>query len=117
MSDINAYEACFGQSHASVTTIVTSGTPPTDDGVAEVESDAEVVLGMAPKLGQLRIYEAGNDFTDVNNQWVRIIQDAPPVVSDSWGNCEAEIGTTEIQKSIFFWQHCAPGQIFRHFQR
>lgn len=97
MSDINAYEACFGQSLASVTTIVASGTPPTDDGVAEVEFDAEVVLGIAPKLGQLRIYEAGNDFTDVNNEWARIIQDAPPVVSDSWGNCEAEIGTTEIQ--------------------
>ncbi len=111
MSDINAYEACFGQSRASITTIVASGTPPTDDGVAEVEFDAEVVLGLAPKLGQLRVYEAGNDFTDVNNEWARIIQDAPPVVSDSWGNCEADIGTTEIQaESTYFLAALAQGQ-------
>src|SRR5579863_3556150 len=110
-SDVNAYEACFGQSRASITTIVASGTPPTDSGVAEVEFDAEVVLGLAPKLGQLRVYEAGNDFSDVNNEWARIIQDAPPVVSDSWGNCEADIGTTEIQaESTYFLAALAQGQ-------
>src|SRR5579872_27460 len=111
MGDISAYEACFGQSRASITTIVASGTPPTDSGVAEVEFDADVVLGLAPKLGQLRIYEAGNDFTDVNNEWARIIQDAPPIVSDSWGNCESVIGTTEIQaEATYFLAATAQGQ-------
>ncbi|MEO8972116.1 MAG: S53 family peptidase [Ktedonobacteraceae bacterium] len=103
MNDITNYEACFGQSRASITTIVASGTPPTDSGVAEVEFDAEVVLGLAPKLGQLRVYEAGNDFSDVNNEWATILQDAPPVVSDSWGNCEADVGTTEIQAESFYF--------------
>ncbi|MHB8600733.1 MAG: S53 family peptidase [Ktedonobacteraceae bacterium] len=111
MSDISAYEACYGQSRASITTIVSSGTPPTDSGVAEVEFDAEVVLGLAPKLGQVRVYEAGNDFTDINNQWARIVQDAPPIVSDSWGNCEADIGPTEIQaESNYFLAALVQGQ-------
>ncbi|HVB25566.1 MAG TPA: S53 family peptidase [Ktedonobacteraceae bacterium] len=111
MSDIKAYEACFGQSRASITTIVASGTPPTDSGVAEVEFDADVILGLAPKLGQLRIYEAGNSFPDVNNEWARIIQDAPPIVSDSWGNCEAAIGTTEIHaEANYFLAATAQGQ-------
>lgn len=109
--DISAYQACYGQSHTPISTIVVSGTPPTDNGVAEVEFDAEVVLGLAPKLGQLRVYEAGNDIPDGNNEWARIIQDAPPVISDSWGDCEANIGSTEAHtENNFFLAAAAQGQ-------
>ena len=109
--DISAYQACYGQSQTPITTIVASGTPPTDNGVAEVEFDSEIVLGLAPKLGQLRIYEAGNDIPDANNEWARIIQDAPPVVSDSWGDCEANIGSIEAHtENNFFLAAASQGQ-------
>jgi kumamolisin len=112
VKDLNYYEACFGQSHAAIQTIATGQNPvPSDKGVLEDELDAELVLSTAPGLGILKIYEAANDTADYNAEWARIIQDAPPIVSTSWGACEKNIGLQEAQQeNIFFAEATAQGQ-------
>ena len=103
-SDLLNYASCYGHAQTSIQTIVTgSGQVPMDSGVTEVELDAELVLSAAPKLGQLKIYEAANDTADYNAEWAQIIQDSPPVVSTSWGECEDNVGWPEAnQENIFF---------------
>lgn len=93
MSDLTAYAACYGGSHTSIQTIIANTPVSTDSGLIEVELDAELVLSAAPNLSQLRIYEASNDGTDTGNnaEWAALSNDAPPVVSTSWGLCEADM--------------------------
>src|SRR5437764_5743356 len=112
MSDLTTYASCYGHSHTPIYTIVTHGPAPTDSGVAEVELDAELVLSAAPKLGQLKIYEASNDSTGYNDEWAQIIQDDPAVVSTSWGSCEADLGQSEAiyENNNFFMAAAAQGQ-------
>jgi kumamolisin len=111
-SDLAAYESCFGHSHTTIQTIkVGSGTVPSDGGIVEVELDAELVLSTAPSLGTLVMYEAANDTADYNAEWARIVQDAPPVVSTSWGLCENYTGSQEInQENSYFAIAAAQGQ-------
>ena len=111
-SDISAYTSCFGQSHTSIQTIKTgSDSVATDGGVVEVELDAELVLSTAPKLGTLVIYEAANSVSDYNAEWAQIVQDAPPIVSTSWGLCESAFGSNEInQENSYFMAAAAQGQ-------
>lgn len=112
MSDLTNYASCYGHAHPAIQTVVTgSGSVPSDDGVAEVELDAELVLSAAPQLGILRIYEAANDASDYNAEWAQIVQDAPPVVSTSWGECESDLGSQEAQQeNVFFMEAVAQGQ-------
>ena len=59
----------------------------------------------------LKVYEAGNDVTSYLSQWARIIQDAPPVVSTSWGLCEKVLDVATIkQENILFTTAAAQGQ-------
>ena len=111
--DISAYEACFAPgAHIPIQTIVTGqGAVPTDDGVAEVELDAELVTSVAPQLGTLKIYEAANDPANRLAEWAQIVQDAPAVVSTSWGGCEQLSDPNEIaQENVFFTMAAAQGQ-------
>lgn len=112
LNDLQTYASCFGQSHTPIQTIVTgSGKVPTDDGVVEVELDAELVLSAAPQLGLLKIYEAANDSADYNAEWAQILQDAPPIVSTSWGDCEQNVGQMEAQQeNVYFMAAAAQGQ-------
>ncbi len=110
--DLAAYESCFGHSHTTIQTIKAgSGTVPSDSGIVEVELDAELVLSTAPNLGTLVMYEAANDTSDYNAEWARIVQDAPPVVSTSWGSCESDTGQAEVnQENSFYAIAAAQGQ-------
>jgi Pro-kumamolisin, activation domain len=110
--DLSAYESCFGHSHTTIQTIKAgSGTVPSDSGIVEAELDAELVLSTAPSLGTLVMYEAANDTADYNAEWARIVQDAPPVVSTSWGSCESDAGQQEAnQENSFYAIAAAQGQ-------
>ncbi len=97
--DISAYSACYGQSHAVIQTIKVGPDPvPSDGGVAEVELDTELILSAAPHLGRLRIYEAANNDAAVLAEWAQIVQDAIPVVSTSWGQCELFMSSAMAQE-------------------
>lgn len=113
LSDIQLYIGCYGQSNAIIQTVVTHGPVNSDDGMLEVELDAELVLSAAPALGQLRVYEASNDSnsTGLNSMLAQIVQDAPAVISDSWGACETSVGQSEAQvEANFFAAAAAQGQ-------
>jgi Pro-kumamolisin, activation domain len=117
LSDITAYESCYGHSHTNIQTIVTGPDPiPADKGMIQVQSDAELVLSAAPSLGTLKIYEAGtkNSVVDYNAEWTQIVQDAPPVVSTSWTRCEKDVLLLDPheldQENTFFTAAAAQGQ-------
>ncbi len=118
--DLAAYESCYGQSHTPIYPISIDGGPlppppgQTDSGVIEVELDAELVLSAAPGLGQLDIYEAPNTIQGYNDEWAQIIQNDPPVVSTSWGDCESDLINQEpgelAQEDQFFMVAAAQGE-------
>jgi kumamolisin len=110
-SDLTAYNACFGKSHATVQEIPIGKRLTPDEGTLEAETDAELVLSAVPQLKTLKIYEAGNNITSYLSQWARIIQDAPPVVSTSWGLCEKVLDAATIkQENVLFTAAVAQGQ-------
>ncbi len=110
-SDLMAYSGCFGHSHATIQEIPIGKRLTPDDGTLEAETDAELVLSTVPQLKTLKIYEAGNDITSYLSQWARIIQDAPPVVSSSWGLCEQVLDAATIkQENVLFTTAAAQGQ-------
>ncbi|GAC1434209.1 MAG: hypothetical protein PVS3B3_08670 [Ktedonobacteraceae bacterium] len=113
-SDIATYTACFGGKNTLISTIPIDGyTGAAGPFASEVELDMEMVLGLAPHLASLRVYEASNaTLTSYNDAWARIISDDTPVVSTSWVFCEQASGiTSEIQQeSLFFQAAAAQGQ-------
>ena len=113
-SDIAAYTACFGGSSNIIRTIGIDGfNGVAGVNAAEVELDMELILGLAPHLASLRVYEASiSSLAAYNDAWARIVSDAVPVVSTSWVFCEEGAGlTSEIQQeNIFFQAAAAQGQ-------
>ncbi len=112
MSDLTAYASCYGHGHTSIQTVVAGSSPvSSDSGMVETELDAQLVLSAAPQLGRLVVYESGNDEADRLAQWAQIVQDAVPVVSTSWGDCEQNMDPNEIQQeNILFTAAAAQGQ-------
>ena len=113
-SDIAAYTACFGGNKTVIKTIPIDGyNGAAGVNASEVELDMQVILGLAPHLASLRVYEAANtSLTAYNDAWARIVSDVTPVVSTSWVFCEQGPGmTNEIQQeNIFFQAAAAQGQ-------
>lgn len=104
-SDLNAYTACFGHSRTPVQIIKTSSNSPPLNG--EGETDAELVLGAAPHLSTLKIYETANDESSYLSQWAQIIQDGPAVVASNWNQCEMDITPQIVQQENIFFQLAA----------
>ncbi|HEY6541243.1 MAG TPA: S53 family peptidase, partial [Ktedonobacteraceae bacterium] len=112
-ADISAYMACFGGLHTTISTIPIDGfNGVAGSNASEVELDMEMVLGLAPHLSNLRVYEAANALPSYNDAWARIVSDHVPVVSTSWVFCEEGAGmSSEIkQENIFFQAAAAQGQ-------
>jgi kumamolisin len=112
-ADISAYMACFGGLHTTISNISIDGfNGAAGSSAAEVELDMEMVLGLAPHLSNLRVYEAANALPSYNDAWARIVSDHVPVVSTSWVFCEEGAGmSNEIrQENIFFQAAAAQGQ-------
>ncbi len=113
-SDIAAYTSCFGGNNTLIKTIPIDGySGAAGVNASEVELDMEVILGLAPHLASLRVYEAANtSLAAYNDAWARIVSDVTPVVSTSWVFCEQGPGmTNEIQQeNIFFQAAAAQGQ-------
>ncbi|MGB8346118.1 MAG: S53 family peptidase, partial [Ktedonobacteraceae bacterium] len=115
-SDVTNFDNCYGQSHTPIiVTTVDGGAPPPskgdNGGAIETETDAELVLSAAPKLGQLRIYEAPDSGTGPLDEWQKIVNDDPAVVSTSWGDCELNGTESEaLAEAAFFKQAAAQGE-------
>jgi len=112
-TDIAGYQVCFdANAPTHINPVLVEGTPMTPgNGALEANLDAEIVLGMLPKLSNLYVYEAPNTDAGYNDEWARILSDDVPVVSTSWGACEASISGTDIAaEQQFFLQAAAQGQ-------
>jgi len=113
-NDIALYASCFGGKNTQIQTIPIDGyNGAAGANAAEVELDMEMVLGLAPHLASLRVYEASiSSLSAYNDAWARIVSDATPVVSTSWVFCEEAAGiANEIQQeNIFFQAAAAQGQ-------
>jgi subtilase family serine protease len=111
-SDVQAYTQCFGGGSVPISNVVLDGfNGQPGAGAIEVELDMEVILGMAPKLGKLIVYEAPNTTQGYNDEFARIVSDKTPVVSVSWGDCEANMGQQEVQQeNTYFLEAAAQGQ-------
>ncbi len=113
-NDIALYASCFGGKNTQVNRITIDGyNGAAGANAAEVELDMEMVLGLAPRLAALNVYEAsGTSLAAYNDAWARIIADKVPVVSTSWVFCEQGAGlSSEIQQeNIFFQAAAAQGQ-------
>ncbi len=111
-SDVQTYAQCFGGSKVPLQNVLLDGfNGQAGAGAIEVELDIELLLGMDPNLAQLKVYEAPNTTQGYNDEFARIINDRTPVVSVSWGDCEANMGQQEVkQENTFFQEAAAQGQ-------
>ncbi len=111
--DISSYQQCF-DNHAPtqiVTKLVDNGVGNPGNGGLEVTLDMDVLLGMLPQMANLYVYEAPNTGTGYNDEWAQILNDAIPVVSISWGTCEANLTPSDAAaEQQFFMQAAAQGQ-------
>lgn len=111
-NDINMYTACYGGGSVPIKRIqINGGSGPLGAGAAEVELDMELILNVAPHLASLRVYEAPNDAAGVLAEWSQIVSDGTPVVSTSWGTCEANVTPAFAQQeNSLFMVAAAQGQ-------
>lgn len=113
-NDIALYASCCGGKNTVIKTIPIDGyNGAVGPNAAEVELDIEMLLGLAPHLASIRVYEASiTSLAAYNDAWARIINDDVPVVSTSWVFCEQGPGmASEIQQeNIFFQAAAAQGQ-------
>jgi subtilase family serine protease len=111
-SDINAYLSNYGLGGAKYSNVLVDGVTNTaGDGAIEVELDMETVSAIAPSATQ-KIYIGPNSNTGVNDTYNQIVSDdTAKVVSTSWGECEADSGTSELTAlDTIFKQAATQGQ-------
>jgi|GEM_PF-2076826 len=86
--------------------------PSLAGGETEVELDIEDVLGLAPHLTGILVYETPNTSGSGLDEYQRIANDdSAKVVSSSWGSCEPENGAAQLQaQSDVMAQSAAEGQ-------
>jgi kumamolisin len=105
-ADIAAYQACYGTA-TSVTDVPVDGFAATGAGSGEAELDIEQVIGLAP-AAKILVYQAPNTGAGALADYSTIVsQDAAKVVSSSWGGCEANSTTAEIQAENTMFQEAA----------
>ncbi len=83
-------------------------------GDIEVDADIEQQIAIAPKIDDILVYNAPNDFTGITsvNEYFKIASDdLADSISSSWGLCEQDdtLGTAEAE-SVAFMQMAAQGQ-------
>ena len=113
-SDVRPTRSCYG-THASVSVTSVDGGPGTGPGTGESALDIEQVIGLAPGLS-VHVYQGPYFMSategDALDVYRRIADDdSSPVVSTSWGECEAGL-EPEFAKSesYVFEQMAAQGQ-------
>jgi kumamolisin len=113
-SDIKAYLSHYSLGSAKYSNVLVDGaTNKAGSGAIEVELDMEVVSAIAPGATQ-KIYIGPNTNSGVNDTYNRIVSDdIAPVTSTSWGECEADSGTSELSAlDTIFQEGAAQGQSF-----
>ena len=115
MSDITTFESCYTPAPTpSITAVGVAGASPNSSpGSGESALDIEMVAGLAPKAN-IRVYVGPNFGTGPLDVYQQMIdEDRAQVLTTSWGECEPEAGTTEIEvEANLLQQAAAQGQTF-----
>ncbi|HZR39297.1 MAG TPA: S53 family peptidase, partial [Ktedonobacteraceae bacterium] len=110
-SDIDQYLSTYHLAHPNISNVLVDGFDGSAGaGAIEVELDIEVVAAMAPGATQI-VYEGPNTTQGVNDTYNRIVTDnSAQIATISWGECEAQSGTAELQTlDTIFKQAAAQG--------
>jgi len=116
-SDINRFKTCYSPAiTASVTGIGVDGASPNAGaGQGEAALDIEMVIGMAPNV-TAKVYVGPNGGSGPLDTYVDMVNrylgnNPPPVITTSWGQCEAQLSSAYIQgEATLFEQAVAQGQ-------
>ncbi len=83
-------------------------------GEGEVELDIETIVGLAPQLAHVYVYETGGTTVDEVAEYQAIATDnLASVVSTSWGDCEdAYLASTRAAENLIFQQFATQRQSF-----
>jgi kumamolisin len=97
-SDVTQYLQNYNLGTPSITNVTVDGfNGSAGQGAIEVVLDIEVVAAMAPKASQI-VYEGPNTTQGVNDTYNQIVTDnKAQVMTVSWGECEAQSGSSELQ--------------------
>ncbi|EFH89871.1 S53 family peptidase [Ktedonobacter racemifer] len=117
LSDVKAYTGCYGGGSVPINKILVdggnggTGSPPSVNAF-EDEMDMELILGMAPHLAGLNVYEAPRSLQGLHDIFAQIINNAAiPVISTSWGICESKAGSSYLNaENNLFMLAAAQGQ-------
>ena len=109
-SDVATYQSCFG-TDTPVTTVDVDGGPLAHSGVGEADVDIEQVSGLAPDT-HILVYEGPNTDSGGYDTYSSIVsQNEAKVISTSWGECEAFMGSAAAQaENSLFEEAAAQGQ-------
>ena len=114
-SNIVTYQTCFGSSVNVERVPVNGGFTKASTGQVEVELDIEVIVGLAPHLSHLLVYEdstTGESSNDLATVFQVIAnENRASVISTSWGVCEADVTDSQrATENTVFMQLAAQGQ-------
>jgi pro-kumamolisin-like protein len=104
-SEVAQYQSCYGTS-VPIQIEPTSATNGTASDEANL--DIEDVIGLAPKITQVLVYEVQTNFPTTYAEIAS--DDAAQVVSSSWGFCETGNSSTAGMEETDFAQMAAQGQ-------
>jgi subtilase family serine protease len=110
-SDIAAYQACYGTSTPVSYTAVDGGSG-TGAGSGEAAFDIEQIIGLAPKANVI-VYQGPNSNSDDPGSGpydifaTMISQDKVSIISNSWGECEAQEGATDAHAENTLFEEAA----------
>ena len=104
-TDVAAYQTCYGTS----VPVQIEPTSATNGAYSdEANLDIEDVIGLAPKITQVLVYEVQSNFPATYAQIAS--DDAAQVVSSSWGTCEQNSGGNPALEEPIFAQMASQGQ-------
>ncbi len=113
-SDINAYQTCDGTTAAITNVPIDGGSancwqsgPNYDDqcGLEDV-LDIEDIAGLAPGAN-INVYEAPNTDSGLLDLYRTMVGRDVPIISTSWGACEAATGNTMLAAENVIFQEAA----------
>ncbi len=114
-SDIAAYKSCYGAS-TSVTYTEVDGGAGTGAGSGEAAFDIEQIIGLAPRA-KINVYQGPNSNSDNPGSGpydifaTMISQDKVSIISNSWGECEAQEGAGDAHaENTLFEEAAVQGQ-------
>ncbi len=110
-ADIAAYQSCYGTS-TSITYSAVDGGAGTGAGSGEAAFDIEQIIGLAPRV-HIVVYQGPNSNADNPGSGpydifaAMISQDKVSIITNSWGECEAQEGATDAHAENTLFEEAA----------